>query len=115
LTHTRTAKRFGLLLATVGVLTVATVPAVAQQRDPFDPLVSTGSATTDDTGGAPTSTDISASTSTESSADTTVEESSLPSTGSGVSEWLAIAYILVAIGAGCLLIAKVLSRQQKRR
>lgn len=114
MTRTRTAKRYGLLLATVGVLTVAAVPAVAQQRDPFDPLVSTGSATTDDTGGAPTSTDTSAN-SSESSADTTVEESSLPSTGSGVSEWLAIAYILVAIGAGCLLIAKALNRQQKHR
>jgi hypothetical protein len=108
-----TAMRIALLLAAVGLITVASAPVAAQTRDPFDPLVSTGSATTDDTGTS-TSTDTPTDASTVTSSDTVIDESSLPNTGNGVTEWLVVAYALIAIGAGFVVMARVLSQAQKK-
>jgi hypothetical protein len=110
-----TVKRLAVVLAALGALTVTATPATAQQRDPFDPLVSTGSDVTEETGGVPASSESTSGSATEASTDSTVEESSLPNTGSGMSEWLAVAYALVAIGAGFVLITRILSPDDKRR
>jgi hypothetical protein len=115
MTRAWTVRRLTVLIAALGTLTVAATPATAQQRDPFDPLVSTGSDVTEETGGVPAPTESTSGSGTEASADSTVEESSLPNTGSGMSEWLAVAYALVAVGAAFVLITRILSPDDKRR
>jgi LPXTG-motif cell wall-anchored protein len=106
--HGRNAARLLLVLATVGAwMVIAAAPAVAQ-RDPFDPLVSTGSTTTADTGTTTTSSDTQADTTTQTTTESTVEENSLPNTGSRMTPWLALAYVLVTVGAGLLVLSKTL-------
>jgi LPXTG-motif cell wall-anchored protein len=101
------AMLLALLLVAIGILTVLTAaPANAQQRDPFDPLVSSGSV--DDTGTTTGSTQTQADPEPTTSTQPAVQESSLPNTGSDMSEWLVVAYVLVATGAGLLLLTKTL-------
>ena len=106
--------RLALSLTTVAVIAIITAgPAAAQQRDPFDPLVSNSSV--DDTGVPTTTTDSQADTSTPTTTQPVVQESSLPNTGSNVSKWLAVAYVLVASGAALLLLARMLQPRRDSR
>lgn len=115
MTRAWTVKRLAVVLAALGALAVTATPATAQQRDPFDPLVSTGSDGTEETGGVPVSSESTSGSGTGASTESTVEESSLPNTGSGMSDWLAVAYALVAVGAGFVLITRIVSPDDKRR
>jgi LPXTG-motif cell wall-anchored protein len=108
------AMRLALLLAAIaGITLITAAPALAQQRDPFDPLVSSGSV--DDTGTAADSTQTQADAGTTTTTQPVVQESSLPNTGSNVSEWLVVAYVLVATGAGLLVLTKILQPTAERR
>jgi LPXTG-motif cell wall-anchored protein len=114
-THIKSVTRFALALTCFAALFVMiAAPAAAQQRDPFDPLVSTGGVS-DDTGTTTSSSTSGSSTSSSSSSDGAVEESSLPNTGSDMSQWLAVAYVLVAAGIGFIVITKTLTPEAKRR
>jgi LPXTG-motif cell wall-anchored protein len=106
-----------LVVAGSCVLLVALAgPAAGQMRDPFDPVVDTSVETTTDTGQTtsstepPAATETTATTTTESTAD----EETLPNTGGSVSSWLAIAYVLVAAGAGLLLLATTIGESSGR-
>lgn len=92
---------------TVGLLLVLSSPAAAHKtglRDPFEPLISPEDATTTDS----TSTDTNSDT-TDVGTAITVEDTDdgLPNTGSNVTDWFAIAYVLLAAGAGALTFGKV--------
>lgn len=96
-------------VCTVGLLLVLGSPAAAHKtglRDPFEPLISPEDATTTDT----TTTDTTTTDPTDPGTTVTVtdpEDDGLPTTGSSAIDWLAIAYVLVAAGAGTLGFAKV--------
>lgn len=98
-----------LLLLVVGASLFGTASPAGAQRDPFDPLVSTGTAA-DDTGStsASTATQLEAGTESAPAIDTGAEETSLPTTGAGMSRWLAIAYVLLAVGGSLILLSKML-------
>jgi LPXTG-motif cell wall-anchored protein len=103
-----------LLLGAIATITLITAaPAFAQQRDPFDPLISSGSV--DDTGTTAGSTQTQADVGTTTTTQPVVQESSLPNTGSNMSEWLVVAYVLVAVGAGLLVLTKILAQAGERR
>jgi hypothetical protein len=114
MTHPRPAtnrRRPALIVAGSCVVLVALAgPAAGQVRDPFDPVVDTSVETTTHTGQTTSSTEPSASTetTTTTTTPTTTDEGTLPTTGGSVSSWLGIAYVLVAAGAGLLLLAKTI-------
>lgn len=85
------------------ILAVAATPAVAIQRDPFDPVIDTSAEATIDTGQASSSTESAATTETSTTTRTSQpDEGTLPATGRGISSWLAIAYVMIAAGAAML-------------
>ncbi len=95
-------------LAAVLVALLATAPSAAAHptglRDPFEPLISpedeTATATSTATTEAP-----------EVGTATTIDETDqgLPTTGSDPSSWLAVAYFMIAAGAGALAFARLAS------
>lgn len=90
----------GLIVATFLVLLA--VPAFAQARDPFQPLV------TQDTTG--TTTDTTGDTTTDTTQDPVFQENGsdgLPNTGSDPSVWLVAAYGLVALGIAAIVLARI--------
>ena len=91
-------------------LVLVATPALAQ-RDPFEPLIDPNASTVG-TGG--TTTDPGT-----SDPATTFEPVNgsevLANTGSDVSPWLAIAYSLIALGAGAVVIARMYQPQALRR
>lgn len=91
----------GLVAATFVALFA--VPAFAQARDPFEPLVSEESAgtTTVDTNGDTTTTGTTEDPFEENGSD------GLPNTGSDPSTWLVAAYGLVVLGAGAIVLARI--------
>jgi hypothetical protein len=96
-----------LLVALTAVLAFA-APAAAQLRDPFDPLVTEGEGTTEGTtegtgttGGGPV---VQPQPATEVDANT----------GGDPSPFLVIAYGLLALGAGAVVISKTLGPQPAR-
>jgi hypothetical protein len=95
-----------LLVALTAVLALA-APAAAQLRDPFDPLVTEGSTTegttdgTGTTGGGPV---VQPQPATEVDANT----------GGDPSPFLVIAYGLLALGVGAVVISKTLGPQPVR-
>jgi hypothetical protein len=88
-----------LLLALVCLALVA-APAAAQ-RDPFDPLIDPDAGTTVGTTGG-TGTVV-----TPSVPQQEVGSEGLANTGTNVEPWVAIAYGLVVIGGGILMIARL--------
>lgn len=91
-------------------LALAAGPAFAQ-RDPFDPLIDPNAAT--DSGGGTT-------TGGQTTGGSTVFQPTdgsdvLADTGSDPSPWMAIAYALIAIGTGALVIARMHQPQPLRR
>jgi hypothetical protein len=105
-------KRFLLFVCVIGILNALAVPALAQ-RDPFDPLVTQSSGDTTTT--AP---DTSGSTNDSEPTDPAVDDSSLAATGSTPTPWFAIAYVLIAVGAGLVVMGRVgapaMDRTKKR-
>lgn len=94
-----------LLMATLAcALTIAAAAPAMAQRDPFEPLVDPNAGTTGTTTDSGT---------TGAEPDPFQENGSdgLPNTGGDPSPWLVIAYGLVALGAGALVLAKI-SRPQ---
>lgn len=103
------------LLGLFSVL-VMVAPALAQARDPFDPVISqaeiSGAGAGDGTGtngdgtgtdgdGTGTNGDDGANVLGENGAD------GLANTGSETEPWLVAAYALIAVGAGAVLVSKV--------
>jgi LPXTG-motif cell wall-anchored protein len=85
------------LVAVVGLIVAA--PALAQQRDPFDPViepqetvVATGEGGTPEPGTTP--------------AEDTAGTEQLPNTGGDPNAWLVAAFVLIALGAGVVVVAK---------
>ena len=97
------------LLGLFFVLTAA-APALAQLRDPFDPLVdetqTTGTGTTDDG----TGTQVGDGTGTVGDGTTVLGENGadgLANTGAETEPWLVAAYALIAVGAGAVAFSKL--------
>jgi hypothetical protein len=93
------------LLGCLAILAVA--PAAAAQegrRDPFRPLVSDEPASTGVPGGTDTS-QPSTSTSTPEQGVGTTEGT--PNTGLPASDWSALAYMLIALGAAAVALARL--------
>jgi hypothetical protein len=97
---------FGLVLASIVAL-VSAAPAFAQARDPFDPLVTQSSSSSSGSGGA-SETDYQAPQGDVAPAG----QEALPATGANTSVWLGIAYVLVALGVGALVLSKVYAPQR---
>ena len=100
-------RRWIIGVCTVGLLLALSSPAAAHKtglRDPFEPLISPE----DGTSTVTTTTDTTTTDTTDPGTTGTVIEpdNGLPSTGSNAIDWLAIAYVLVAAGAGALALAK---------
>lgn len=79
---------------------VMTAPALAQ-KDPFHPVIDPDAGTVVVTGSGT----VGSGTTTELPPD--VGSDSLAPTGSDVSPWLAIAYTLILLGAGAIVIARM--------
>ena len=103
---------FGMsrLAAVLAVVAVVLLPGAAHAqeaglRDPFDPLLTTGdeTTTTTDTGNGDTTSTIDTTTDTDID---TVPTEDLPTTGTDPRSWLALAYVLLAAGAGILAYAR---------
>lgn len=94
-------------LALASVLFMA-APAFAQ-RDPFDPVIDPNAPPVV-TGAEPTGT-----TTTTTTLPPNVGSDQLANTGADVAPWLAIAYGLVAMGAGAVVIARMYQPQLVRR
>lgn len=110
---TSVVRRLLLAVAAVMVLGIAAAgPAVAQARDPFEPLVSNETSSSTDTSTAANSDDQGAS--DETSTQPAPSESTLPNTGGGVTGWIGVAYVLVAVGGGFLVLGRVLGPQRNR-
>jgi hypothetical protein len=95
-----------LLCVVVLIGLVFAAPAAAQLRDPFEPLVEEGATagtTTGETTGGTTTVQPGPATEAE------------PTTGADPSPYLMVAYALVAIGAGAIVIAKTLQPVAARR
>ncbi len=91
----------GLIAATFMALLV--VPAFAQARDPFDPLVTQENAGT-------TTVDTTGDTTTDTTQDPVFQENGsdgLPDTGSDPSAWLVAAYGLVVLGVAAIVLARI--------
>jgi hypothetical protein len=103
-------KRLLLFVCVVGILNALAAPALAQ-RDPFDPLV------TENTGDTTTAPESSGDTN-DAETDPVVEDSSLAATGSNSTAWFAIAYVLIAVGAGLVIMGRIgspaMDRTKKR-
>ena len=83
-------------------------PALAQ-KDPFDPVIDPNTSTT-------TTTDTTGSVGGGSTTfQPSVDNEGLANTGAGISGWLAIAYCLVVLGGGAIVIAKMYQPQPIRR
>jgi LPXTG-motif cell wall-anchored protein len=96
-----------------GMLLVMIVAAPAfAQRDPFDPLVTKDSSSNVDATGNP----VSGSPNNEDSnkIQPSNDSGALPTTGSDIDGWLAAAFLLVAVGAGAVAVAKTNSPQPSR-
>lgn len=111
-THLGAVQRL-VLAAVMIVALLAPAAALAQQRDPFDPLVKEGSgstisASTDTTDGEDSATR------NNDAAQQPVADESLPTTGGDATSWLALAYMLIAVGAGVLLLGRVLAPRPAR-
>ena len=106
-------KLAALIALALASLVLMAAPASAQ-RDPFDPVidpnatvVTTGTTTTDGT-----TTD---GTTTTTNLPPNVGSDELADTGTDVAPWLAIAYGLVAMGAGAVVIGRMYQPQLVRR
>ena len=96
----------GLLVITC--LALAAAPAYAQ-KDPFHPVIDPNAATTGST-----------TTTTTTGGDTTftppvIGSEGLANTGTDVTPWLAIAYALVVLGAGTLVLTRMYQPHPARR
>ena len=110
---TSVVRRLLLAVAAVMVLGIAAAgPALAQARDPFEPLVSNETSVSDDTGANATSDDQGAA--DDDSTQGAPSESALPNTGGGLTGWIGVAYVLVAVGGGFMVLGRVLAPQRKR-
>lgn len=103
------ASLLGLFLVLVMV-----APALAQARDPFDPVISqaeiTGAGTGTGTNGDGTGTNGDGTGTNGDDGATVLGENGadgLANTGSDTEPWLVAAYALIAVGAGALLVSKV--------
>jgi len=95
-----------LLITLVALLALA-APAAAQLRDPFEPLVTEGEGTTGTTEGTGTTgggTEVQPQPATEVDANT----------GGDPSPFLIIAYGLLAIGVGAVIVSRTLGPQPVR-
>ncbi|MGH2693817.1 MAG: hypothetical protein ACRDJJ_03270 [Actinomycetota bacterium] len=95
-----------LLVALAAVLALA-APAAAQLRDPFDPLVTEGEGTT---GGAAEDTTQGGGTEVQPQPATEVDAN----TGGDPSPFLVVAYGLLALGVGAVVISRTLGPQPVR-
>ncbi len=95
-----------LVLASIAAL-LSAAPAFAQARDPFDPLVTQSSGSSAGGGGGSETGDT-----TPQGDVAPAAEDALPATGADTSVWLGLAYVLVALGAGALVLSKVYAPQR---
>lgn len=102
-------KLTGLVALVLATLVLLAAPAFAQ-RDPFDPVIDPNAAPVVTTG--TTTTDTSTTTTT---VPPNVGSDALANTGGDVAPWLAIAYGLVAMGAGAVVIGRMYQPQLVRR
>ena len=96
------------------ILALTAGPATAQNlRDPFDPLLTTGSSTTAPGENGEAGVDPEPFTPSDEGPSTEPPPATddLPHTGAAATEWLALAYVLLVAGAGLW----ALSRQSHRK
>jgi hypothetical protein len=85
------------VLALVLVALVA-APAMAQTRDPFEPLVVPGGAVDPETGEPVTDPQV---------APPVQPSEPMPNTGADTSSWFGLAYALIGVGAGMVVLARL--------
>ena len=91
------------------LLTLFAAPAMAQARDPFVPLVQPGGAVDPESGEPVTDPQV---------APPVQPSEPMPNTGVDASSWFGLAYALLAVGAGMVVLGRMyrrpLSRTQAR-
>ena len=108
---TRMRRAVVTLAAGALLVMIAAAPAFAQ-RDPFEPLVTKDSGSSvDDTGNSSGSANNNQD---SNEAQPSNDSGALPTTGSDIDGWLAAAYLLVAAGAGAVVIGKANSSEPSR-
>lgn len=110
-----TAQRRSVVVAVIAAEFVALMaaPSLAQQRDPFDPLVNEGTST-----GATTvaTTQVTDTTTVQTGAgqaqadDTQAQQQALPYTGLDVAPWVMLAVMLMVSGGAVVLLSTKLGR-----
>ncbi len=108
----RSAVRFlGAILSATLLVGLVAAPASAQARDPFDPLVTegSGSAAVVDEGGDPFEPNGGG------GVNVTPTTEGLAETGFDSSGWLFVAYVLLALGTGALVLSRNWSPLPHRR
>lgn len=90
-------------------LGLAAAPALAQ-KDPFDPVIDPNAASTGSTTGT-----ISTTPGDSTVVQPAVGSEGLANTGADVTPWLAVAYGLVVLGGGVLVLARMYQPQPTRR
>ncbi|MDQ4065579.1 MAG: hypothetical protein M3161_05980 [Actinomycetota bacterium] len=95
------------VLAALGMVVVLAGPAAAQARDPFDPVIQPGTATTgtETTGQVPTTT-----TGERAPGVPAARTDTLGNTGADVETWLVAAFAALVAGAGALTIGRLYSK-----
>ncbi|HEX2051726.1 MAG TPA: LPXTG cell wall anchor domain-containing protein [Actinomycetota bacterium] len=104
-------RRVALVFAVLLVVGGAAVPASAQTRDPFDPLVNPAE---DAAGGGGADDDGGADGDGATDGDTAAPGAELPNTGMDPAPWLVLAYALIALGVAALVLARLFAPSARR-
>jgi hypothetical protein len=100
-------RRIAAGMICLAVLTLAASPAWAQ-KDPFDPLITEESTTTQPSDGTAT-TDTTDTTDTTTTVDSVAPaDEPMPTTGTDPSSWVGLAVLAIALGGGLLVLVRVL-------
>ena len=95
-------KMIAVAFAAVVFVLVVAAPAMAQTRDPFRPVIdTTGGGATDGGGGSVTL--------PEGEVPPPLQNEVMANTGADTEPWLVAAYVLVAAGAGIVVLSKTLA------
>ena len=101
-------KMIAAVFAAVVFVLVVAAPAMAQPRDPFRPVIDTTGGGATNEGGGPV-------TVPEGEVPPRLQKEVMANTGADTEPWLVTAYVLVAAGAGIVVLSKTLTPTPARR
>ena len=91
-------RAFAVVVLALVLLVLIAAPAMAQARDPFVPLVQPGGAVDPETGEPVAGPQV---------APPVQPSEPMPNTGTDTSSWFGLAYALIAVGAGMVVLGRM--------